>query len=99
MKKSIYGLTPEQLSEWLMEHGQKRFRADQIWDWLYIKRVTNFSDMKNINKELWIKAHLMFIFHGRIRQHRHRLLHDNHLLFRWLGLPFRPFPWSLVVYS
>ena len=51
MKKSIYGLTPEQLSEWLMEHGQKRFRADQIWDWLYIKRVTNFSDMKNINKD------------------------------------------------
>jgi 23S rRNA (adenine2503-C2)-methyltransferase len=51
MKKSIYGLTPEQLSDWLSEHGQKRFRAEQIWDWLYTKRVTNFSDMKNINKE------------------------------------------------
>ena len=51
MKKSIYGLTPEQLAEWLIEHGQKRFRAEQIWDWLYKKRVTNFSDMKNINKE------------------------------------------------
>ncbi len=51
MKKSIYGLTLEQLTEWLIEHGQKRFRADQIWDWLYIKRVTNFVDMKNINKE------------------------------------------------
>ncbi len=39
MKKSIYGLTPEQLAEWLIEHGQKKFRADQIWDWLYKKRV------------------------------------------------------------
>ncbi|MBO1913356.1 23S rRNA (adenine(2503)-C(2))-methyltransferase RlmN, partial [Microvirga sp. 3-52] len=48
---SIYGLTPEQLSDWLIAHGQKRFRAEQIWDWLYKKRVTNFSDMKNINKE------------------------------------------------
>ena len=43
MKKSIYGLTPEQLTEWLFEHGQKRFRAEQIWDWLYKKRVTNFT--------------------------------------------------------
>ena len=44
-------LTMEQLTEWLLEQGQKRFRAEQIWDWLYKKRVTNFSDMKNINKE------------------------------------------------
>ena len=34
-----------------MENGQKRFRAAQIWDWLYKKRITNFADMKNINKE------------------------------------------------
>ncbi|KRG09461.1 23S rRNA (adenine(2503)-C(2))-methyltransferase RlmN [Lederbergia galactosidilytica] len=51
MKQSIYGLTIDQLTEWLLEKGQKKFRAEQIWDWLYRKRVTNFSDMKNINKE------------------------------------------------
>ncbi|KXH87095.1 23S rRNA (adenine(2503)-C(2))-methyltransferase RlmN [Sporosarcina sp. HYO08] len=51
MKKSIYGLTIDQLTEWIVEHGQKKFRAAQIWDWLYKKRVTNFEDMKNINKE------------------------------------------------
>lgn len=51
MKKSIYGLTQEQLTEWLIEHGQKRFRAEQVWDWLYRKRVTEFSHMKNVNKE------------------------------------------------
>lgn len=51
MKKSIYGLTLEQLTEWLIENGQQRFRADQIWDWLYKKRVTSFSEMKNINKD------------------------------------------------
>lgn len=52
MKKSIYGLTMEQLTEWLLGQGQKKFRAAQIWDWLYKKRVTNFADMKNINKDL-----------------------------------------------
>ena len=51
MKNSIYGLTIEQLTEWLLEQGQKKFRAAQIWDWLYKKRVTNFADMKNINQE------------------------------------------------
>ncbi|WP_374056797.1 23S rRNA (adenine(2503)-C(2))-methyltransferase RlmN [Rossellomorea sp. FM04394] len=50
-KKSIYGLTLDQLTAWLVEHGQKKFRAAQVWDWLYKKRVTNFSDMKNLNAE------------------------------------------------
>ncbi|MBS4194226.1 23S rRNA (adenine(2503)-C(2))-methyltransferase RlmN [Lederbergia citri] len=51
MKPSIYSLTMEQLTEWLLEKGQKKYRAQQIWDWLYKKRVTTFSDMKNINKD------------------------------------------------
>ncbi|MGN7386963.1 23S rRNA (adenine(2503)-C(2))-methyltransferase RlmN [Sporosarcina sp. SAFN-015] len=51
MKKSIYGLTLDQLTTWLVENGQKKFRAAQVWDWLYKKRVTNFADMSNINKE------------------------------------------------
>ncbi|NEU30523.1 23S rRNA (adenine(2503)-C(2))-methyltransferase RlmN [bacterium LRH843] len=50
-KQSIYGLTFEQLTEWLMEHGHKKFRASQVWDWLYKKRVTDFSEMNNVNKE------------------------------------------------
>ena len=29
---------------------RKRFRAKQIWDWLYKKRVTAFSEMTNLNK-------------------------------------------------
>ncbi|TLS36773.1 23S rRNA (adenine(2503)-C(2))-methyltransferase RlmN [Pseudalkalibacillus caeni] len=51
MKQSIYGLTFDQLTEWLLEHGQKKFRAQQVWDWLYKKRVRQFSDMNNVNKE------------------------------------------------
>ncbi|MCG7344547.1 23S rRNA (adenine(2503)-C(2))-methyltransferase RlmN [Sporosarcina sp. ACRSL] len=51
MKKSIYGLTLDQLTNWLVDNGQKKFRAAQVWDWLYKKRVNNFADMSNINKE------------------------------------------------
>ncbi|WP_428909574.1 23S rRNA (adenine(2503)-C(2))-methyltransferase RlmN [Niallia sp. Krafla_26] len=51
-KESIYGLTFEQLTDWLLERGHKKFRATQVWDWLYNKRVTDFSKMSNVNKEL-----------------------------------------------
>ncbi|TDF94457.1 23S rRNA (adenine(2503)-C(2))-methyltransferase RlmN [Paenibacillus piri] len=47
-KASIYGLTLDQLADWLLEHGHKRFRASQVWDWLYRKRVTDFSGMADV---------------------------------------------------
>lgn len=50
-KKSIYGMTFEELASWLMEYGHKKFRASQVWDWLYRKRVSQFSDMIDVNKE------------------------------------------------
>ncbi|MBN8207796.1 23S rRNA (adenine(2503)-C(2))-methyltransferase RlmN [Bacillus sp. NTK071] len=51
MKESIYGLTFDQLTEWLLERGHKKFRASQVWDWLYKKRVKEFSQMNNVNKD------------------------------------------------
>lgn len=49
-KLSIYGLTFKQLEDWLIENGEKRFRANQVWDWVYKKRVNQFSDMSNVNQ-------------------------------------------------
>ncbi|MDQ0192437.1 23S rRNA (adenine(2503)-C(2))-methyltransferase RlmN [Paenibacillus wynnii] len=48
-KETIYGLTFEQLTAWLLEYGHKKFRASQVWDWLYNKRVGSFSDMIDVN--------------------------------------------------
>ncbi|WP_117149281.1 23S rRNA (adenine(2503)-C(2))-methyltransferase RlmN [Paraliobacillus zengyii] len=50
-KYSIYGLTQDKLTEWLVDRGQKKFRASQVWDWLYKKRVTTFEAMTNLNEE------------------------------------------------
>ncbi len=49
-KASIYGLTLDQLTAWLMKYGHKESRALQVWDWLYRKRVTEFSEMVDVNK-------------------------------------------------
>ena len=50
-KQSIYGLTLNQLTEWLLDRGHKKSRALQVWNWLYRKRVTGFSDMTDLNQE------------------------------------------------
>ncbi|HBT73572.1 MAG TPA: 23S rRNA (adenine(2503)-C(2))-methyltransferase RlmN [Lysinibacillus sp.] len=52
LKESIYSLQPYQLEEWLTENGEKPFRATQIFDWLYNKRVKTFEEMSNLSKGL-----------------------------------------------
>lgn len=50
-KASIYGLTKEELIAWFIENGERKFRATQVWEWLYIKRVMAFNEMTNLSKE------------------------------------------------
>lgn len=61
MKPSLYGLTRDQLLSWVEEQGQKKFRANQIWDWLYNKRVQSFDEMTNLSKELLTKLEEAFV--------------------------------------
>lgn len=51
-KASIYGLTKDELIAWFIEHDERKFRATQVWEWLYIKRVAAFSDMTNLSKDV-----------------------------------------------
>lgn len=46
---SVYSLRLEELCRWLSENGEKAFRAEQIFDWLYKKRVGSFEDMTNLS--------------------------------------------------
>ena len=39
-KESIYGLTREACGL-VLAHGEKKFRATQVWEWLYTKRVVH----------------------------------------------------------
>lgn len=50
MQPSIYGMTKPELTEWVTSQGEKAYRANQIWEWLYIKRVTSFEQMSNLSK-------------------------------------------------
>ncbi|HBG32282.1 MAG TPA: 23S rRNA (adenine(2503)-C(2))-methyltransferase RlmN [Acholeplasmataceae bacterium] len=50
----IYNLTYEELVEFLSKNGHKKFRADQIWNWLYKQKVATFREMTNLPEELLV---------------------------------------------
>ncbi|UOE92887.1 23S rRNA (adenine(2503)-C(2))-methyltransferase RlmN [Alkalihalobacillus sp. LMS39] len=51
-KVSIYSLSFNELEQWLVDEGEPKFRAAQIYDWLYKKRVTQVDDMTNLSNQL-----------------------------------------------
>ncbi|MGB0371024.1 MAG: 23S rRNA (adenine(2503)-C(2))-methyltransferase RlmN [Opitutales bacterium] len=51
-KPSIYGETLETLQSKLKEAGHPAFRAGQIMQWLYKKRVVEWAEMTNLSKAL-----------------------------------------------
>src|SRR4051812_18026058 len=56
-KASLVGLTRAEIGAALVAAGivperQARMRAQQLWHWLYVRGVSDFSQMFNISKEL-----------------------------------------------
>ena len=45
---NLYELTKDELITLLQTWGEPKFRANQVWDWLYDKRVSSIDTMKNI---------------------------------------------------
>lgn len=52
---NIYGETLEQLEEYFEDIGEKKFKAVQVYDWLYKKRVSSFDEMSNVKKDVIFK--------------------------------------------
>ena len=60
LKPSIYSLRLDEMKEWLTANGEKAFRAGQIYEWLYEKRVKTFEEMSNLSKGLRDKLEAEF---------------------------------------
>lgn len=50
--KNIYGMTIAQLKEYLTNLGEKEYKATQIYEWLYVKRIKSFDLMSNVKKQI-----------------------------------------------
>ena len=49
-KKHIIGLNKEELQKLCLEFGEPKFRAEQLYEWIYRHGCSNFELMDNINK-------------------------------------------------
>ncbi len=49
--KNIYGITLTDLEDYFLKIGDKKFKAIQVFEWLYKKRVKSLEEMSNIKKE------------------------------------------------
>jgi len=50
--KNVYGMNMQKLEDYFVNIGQKKFKAIQVYEWLYDKRVSSFDDMTNIKKDV-----------------------------------------------
>lgn len=50
-KKDIRALTKEQLRDFFVSEGDKAFRGNQVYEWLWQKSAHSFEAMTNISKE------------------------------------------------
>ena len=49
-KKDIRSLTKQQLRDFFLEEGDKAFRGDQVYEWLWSKAAYSFDEMTNVSK-------------------------------------------------
>jgi 23S rRNA (adenine2503-C2)-methyltransferase len=60
-KKDIRSLTKEQLRDFFVANGDKAFRGNQVYEWLWSKASHNFEDMTNVSKETRIMLENNFV--------------------------------------
>jgi len=51
VKKDIRALSKEQLRDFFAASGDKAFRGNQVYEWLWSKGAHHFDDMTNVSKE------------------------------------------------
>lgn len=51
-KRDILSVTFNELCNSLLELGEKKFRATQLYEWLWKKRVRSFDEMSNLSQNL-----------------------------------------------
>ena len=89
-KQDIRRLNTEQLKDFLVQIGEKPFRAKQIQEWLWQKSATSFAEMTNLSKatRVALKTHFAIlpveVQEAQISQDRTIKsmfrLHDGHLV-------------------
>lgn len=52
---NVYGMTLEELEEYFESINEKRFKAKQLYKWLYEKKINNYDEITDIKKNVITK--------------------------------------------
>ena len=62
--KNIKDYNLNKLKEEFIKLGEKAYRAEQVFKWIYVDKVSSFDDMTNLSKELREKLKQEFSMHN-----------------------------------
>ena len=51
-RRKITDLTRDDFIQWISEHGEKPFRANQIFQWVYLHKIKEWDEMQNVSKKI-----------------------------------------------
>ena len=86
MKKAIYDFSFDELSALISVWGLPGYRARQLWEWLYVRKVTDFDAMTSLPAELRARLADEFVL-SRLEQTAELLSNDGQTVKRLLRLP------------
>ena len=61
---NIRQLSEAEIEQYFEELGEKKFRAKQVYEWLWLKPVQHFEEMTNLSKDLRKKLSTEFSLPG-----------------------------------
>ncbi len=85
-KIDILSLSKKELSDELVKMGERPFRAEQIYDWLHVKKIASFSQMSNISAQLRERLEKKFCIKSLIIKKRLVSALDNTVKYLY-GMP------------
>ena len=62
VRQNIRHLSLEEIEDYFTKKGDKKFRAKQLYEWLWLKAARSFDDMTNLPKELRAELANSFTF-------------------------------------
>ncbi|MBL8699364.1 MAG: 23S rRNA (adenine(2503)-C(2))-methyltransferase RlmN [Alphaproteobacteria bacterium] len=70
-RRNLVGLTRAEIAAAMTELGEKSFRAQQIWRWIYVRGATSFDGMTDISKPLRARLEERFyVFRPAVTRHQ-----------------------------
>ncbi len=62
VKPNIRHLSQDEITNYFESIGEKKFRVQQVWEWLWQKQAFDFQSMSNLSKDLRTKLEQNFEF-------------------------------------